>query len=128
MQDERKEALEDIAQLAKSIFPDRPLAECRDADGTLNMAKVKEWEAQIQRDREAARDQLVVYSEGILYCSACASRDLTREQVEALVNRLNPSGTSHGWVISEELFASGAPNPSPCNDHPELRLHYLMVC
>ncbi len=91
------------------------------------MDKVKAWEEQIKRDREAAREQLVVYSQGLCYCSACASKELTREEVEALVNRLNPSGTSHAWEISEEPFASGAPNPSPCNDGPG-RLHYLLVC
>lgn len=115
-QDERKRALEDMS-----------LSWCRDADGTLNMDKVKAWEEQIKRDREAAREQLVVYSQGLCYCSACASKELTREEVEALVNRLNPSGTSHAWEISEEPFASGAPNPSPCNDGPG-RLHYLLVC
>jgi hypothetical protein len=71
---------------------------------------------------------VVIYSNGIVHCSVCVEKDLSREEIEAQVNAANPAGTTHGWKIDEEPFAEGAANPHPCEDAPEERLHYLMVC
>jgi hypothetical protein len=72
-------------------------------------------------------DKVIIYSEGIFYCSVCADASLTPEEVQARVNLERHPGTTAGWVIADEPFRCGAPNPSPCNEH-EGRLHYLLVC
>ena len=91
------------------------------------MAKVAEWEPWIKDSRAAVEDQIVVYSNGLIYCCACADNQLTAADVERLVNELNESGTAHGWRIAQEVFATGAPNPCPCNDTPGRR-HWLLFC
>ena len=81
--------------------------------------------------RESAREigDIEVYGMGLIHCSICAANHVSPKQVEALVNLEHPSGTSHGWVLSKDsTFASGAPNPSPCDEYPVTRTHYLLAC
>lgn len=99
----------------------------RREDGTFDLDKAKEWDLQIEQARLAAAHKLKIYSNGIVHCSVCAAKELTREELVRLVNQLNPTGVSSAWEISSRPFASGAPNPSPCNDSPD-RLHWLMDC
>lgn len=68
-----------------------------------------------------------IYKEGPMTMSVCVQGNLTRDEIEAEVNQLSPSGTSAGWVISTDtMFADGIhPMPSPCPDDPA-RLHYLL--
>jgi hypothetical protein len=69
-----------------------------------------------------------VYASGLIYCSACAPEDMPKEEVEKLVNLINPSGVSN-WTIAEEPFADGKPNPSKCDKYSsENRLHHLLSC
>ena len=63
---------------------------------------------------------------GLCYCSACTALP-DRDAIEAEVNRVNPSGVSSPWKITDEAFASGAPNPHPCEEDGG-RNHYLLVC
>ena len=73
-------------------------------------------------------DEVQIYANGILHCSVCVPKNMERDEISAAVNRQNPAGTSAGWVISHEpAFASGDPNPSPC-EKDAARLHYLMAC
>lgn len=71
---------------------------------------------------------VIVYSEGPLSLSACASAALGREAVEAEVNRVRPSGTEGGWQISsDKQFATGQPMPCPCERDAD-RQHWLLHC
>lgn len=65
----------------------------------------------------------IIYSgPGICYLSACT--DDSDEVATAVVNRLCPSETP--WVIAEEDFRSGEPNPHPCEKDPARR-HVLFT-
>ena len=71
---------------------------------------------------------VIIYADGVAHCSVCAEKNLSRQQIEAEVNALSPTGLSGGWKIDEARFAGGEANPHPCEDAPDERLHYLMVC
>lgn len=72
---------------------------------------------------------LIAYSVGPLSASVCVRKDLGHNEIEALMNFTNPSGTENGWMISEDThFRQGGTNPCPCDKYPEDRLHYLMDC
>lgn len=73
--------------------------------------------------------RVVLYRAGLCYASVCAVNDATPDEIRAAVNRAHPTGLDHGWDFSDdETFASGQPNPCPCNDLPATRQHWLMVC
>ena len=64
----------------------------------------------------------------------CAVMDATDDEILAVCNRDNPSGTSLGWarVIrasdgEDSMFAGPNTVPVPCADDPA-RLHFLVVC
>ena len=63
---------------------------------------------------------------GLVYASLC-----TDEEDDAALrwlNQSNPTGLDHGWKISsDETFASGQPNPSPCEVSEGFR-HVLCEC
>lgn len=67
-------------------------------------------------------ETVTVYSEGLLFASACTT--LNDAEVDAAMAVL-PSGTSGGWTRSKEPFAGGQPNPCPCDASPESRRHIL---
>lgn len=73
-------------------------------------------------------ENFVCYSEGI--CSASVCTNLSPEEAVAEMNRRRPSGTTHGWVVSEDkTFSDGTtPNPGPCNTEPDTRIHVLLNC
>lgn len=72
---------------------------------------------------------VMVYSNGLVHCSVCAPNSMLPDDIVKEVNRLNPSGTTHGWQIADaETFADGTPMPCSCEDDPEHRKHYLMEC
>lgn len=68
---------------------------------------------------------LDVYTSGLFHCSVCT--DITdKEEILIRLNAEHPCGTDNGWMHSKDSrFASGAPNPGPCELH-EGRMHYLM--
>jgi hypothetical protein len=71
--------------------------------------------------------RVLIYALGPMACSACAPAQLTPEEVTAAVNRQEPTGISSVWQISNEpAFASGEPNPGPCDQDPGTRRHYLL--
>jgi hypothetical protein len=71
---------------------------------------------------------VVVYSHGLCFASACALTDLDALAVELAVNDEVPTGIAAPWRISEDAhFANGAPNPSPC-EKDETRKHWLLSC
>lgn len=68
----------------------------------------------------------VVYSFGLVHASVCS--DDSEDVILMHVNREHPTGLAHGWTLSEDpTFASGHPNPGPCNTDDD-RKHYLLVC
>lgn len=67
-------------------------------------------------------------SPGIVAVSVCAPKDTPREQIEEWVNGEHPTGISSPWAISGDDFAEGQPNPCPCDQEPDARLHYLLNC
>lgn len=67
-----------------------------------------------------------MYSAGLCAASVCAPVDMPLDEVVAEVNRQHPTGIFSAWAKSDEPFASGEPNPTPCTD--PARHHYLMEC
>jgi hypothetical protein len=73
-------------------------------------------------------DRVVAYGIGFVHTSVCAVADATPDEIRGAANRASPTGLDHGWEISEDKeFATGEPNPCPCNEH-EGRQHWLLVC
>ncbi len=69
---------------------------------------------------------LIIYAKGLCFCSVCTdSTDV--EEIERVVNAMNPTGLTHGWKISPEYFRTGEPNPHPCEKSCG-RKHYLLEC
>jgi hypothetical protein len=69
-----------------------------------------------------------LYRVGGLSMSVCAPAVLEGEEVAAVVNGHLPCGTERGWQISKDkFFASGEPNPCPCEESDD-RLHWYIDC
>lgn len=66
-----------------------------------------------------------VYSAGLCYMSVCT--DDPDEVMLAAVNASHPTGVSSEWAVADEAFASGDPNPTPCEFETGKR-HVLVVC
>ena len=82
---------------------------------------------ELSPESQAALKEVIVYTSGLVNCCACAPADMPAEDVEAAVNRQNPTGISSRWSVSDEPFSGGEPNPSPCSDGP-LKKHWLLSC
>lgn len=65
---------------------------------------------------------------GICHMGVCAAKDATDEEILAVCNGENPSGTSAGWcnVIRDDKEYPQC-NPVKCSDAPE-RLHFMVSC
>lgn len=68
----------------------------------------------------------VVYSYGLVSASVCSS--LGPEETARRLNEQYPTGLDHPWMLAEEPFRTGEPNPCPCNETPETHKHYLFTC
>ncbi len=76
--------------------------------------------------RNAESDDFVIYASGIVYSSVCSSLGL-----EATLARMQtiPTGLRSPWALSEDkAFRTGEPNPCPCENQPNTRMHYLFNC
>lgn len=74
------------------------------------------------------RDNLTIYSMGLCCASICASKELTREEIEDGLNLAAPTGITSQWAISDDpTFADGQPNPCQCEADPD-RQHWLANC
>lgn len=67
-----------------------------------------------------------IYSNGLCHCSVCSS--LSLEETLKRVNTENPTGLKNKWGLKCKFFATGEPNPCPCNISPETHKHYLFTC
>jgi hypothetical protein len=75
-----------------------------------------------------ADDPIVIYSNGLCYCSVCAPSDYTEEMLEEEVNMIHPTGMDGKWSVSKDkFFSTGQTNPCQCHDTDERR-HWLMSC
>uniref|UniRef100_A0A6M3JRN8 Uncharacterized protein n=1 Tax=viral metagenome TaxID=1070528 RepID=A0A6M3JRN8_9ZZZZ len=64
-------------------------------------------------------------SVGLVSWAICT--DLPEEEAIAYANRMNPTGISSRWQLSEDKFPGGEENPHDCIDDPGSK-HYLLVC
>lgn len=73
-----------------------------------------------------ARVEVSAMMVGICHMQVCAERDVSDEEILAVCNRENPSGTSLGWttVIRE---GEAKQEPIQCADDAS-RLHFLVAC
>ncbi len=65
---------------------------------------------------------------GLCYLSVCSNEPIAETIAKA--NYEFPTGLhQRSWRLSpDERFKSGAPNPCPCNLHPDTHKHYLLEC
>lgn len=68
---------------------------------------------------------ITIYRSGLCYASVCSA--LPEDAVDAAM-RAYPTGVSSTWQRAGEAFATGEPNPCPCNVHPDTHRHYLYAC
>lgn len=66
---------------------------------------------------------------GVCHMQVCAAKDATDEEILAVCNAENQSGTEHGWstVCRTDSDVWGPTAPVVCADHPD-RLHILVAC
>ena len=74
-------------------------------------------------------EKAVAYAVWLSTAMCCFPRRMRRAEVERQINAAHPTGISSRWRFSaDKTFASGQPNPGPCNDKPETHVHRLMEC
>jgi hypothetical protein len=61
---------------------------------------------------------------GICHMQVCAVKDATDEEILAVANRENPSGTRNGWGT---VIRKGKGKPVTCADDKS-RKHFLISC
>lgn len=70
---------------------------------------------------------------GLCHMQVCAEPNVTDEEILAVCNQENPSGTSHGWVsvvredCESDVWPAKDMHPVPCSDDPA-RIHFLVAC
>ena len=65
---------------------------------------------------------------GICGMQVCVVKDATDEEILAICNRENPSGTTLGWCeVARETHEDEKARPVQCANDPE-RLHLLVIC
>ncbi len=71
---------------------------------------------------------IVIYSNGLVFCSVCCHQDFTIEEITLWVNLTNETGTVNGWEHSKRKnFKQGNTNPCQCNTMSNHK-HYLFEC
>lgn len=73
------------------------------------------------------KNEMEIYSNGIVHCSICVPKEKTIKEIESFVNWTNSTGIDSHWRVSKDSFADGSENPKVCNTSED-KLHYLMVC
>lgn len=73
-------------------------------------------------------NKVMVYTEGLVFCSVCAPKDMPIEQVTKEVNRISPTMIKSDWRLSTDVtFKDGRSNPCVC-EVDSARQHYLFNC
>jgi hypothetical protein len=69
----------------------------------------------------------IAYGVGLISASVCTSMDI--EDATRHLNLNYPTGIESDWSWAKgENFATGEPNPRPCDQNPETHKHYLFHC
>jgi len=72
--------------------------------------------------------KFTVYANGCVCMSVCASKEMSREEVERRANEETPTGLDRGWHISEDAtFKGGEPMPCVCECDENCQ-HWLLNC
>lgn len=72
---------------------------------------------------------VLIYSEGLCYCSVCAPTEMPIAEVEQAVNALRPTGIGSRWAKAEdEFFATGEPNGGEVECSNGHTRHWLLSC
>ncbi len=72
-------------------------------------------------------DKIEIYCMGPLSCSVCAPKGMEQSEILRQVEVREPSGTSNGWMISDDkIFKTGEPMPNQCEDEGN-RQHWFVV-
>lgn len=74
---------------------------------------------------EDSRTGVILYAEGPISSSVCAPKEMPEHEVCEAASRISPD-PNFPFVVSDESFRTGEPNPCPCNDD-EGKLHWLLV-
>lgn len=77
---------------------------------------------------EQATDDVVIYSTGLVYLSACVAADVSDDDAAGRVNLMHPTGVTPWHVSADAQFRDGQANPSPCEQQPDDRRHMLFEC
>jgi hypothetical protein len=78
-------------------------------------------------EQQRVAEEFTVYGYGLVYASVCTT--LPAAQVADRMDATCPTGISSRWQLSaDERFASGQPNPCPCERNPATHTHYLLEC
>ncbi len=70
---------------------------------------------------------------GICGMQVCAEKDATNDEILAVCNQDNPSGTTNGWsrvvrnIDKESWFTDETALPIQCESYPD-RIHFLVIC
>ncbi len=72
--------------------------------------------------------KVIVYAVGLAKLSCCALADMQPDEIEAEVNRQEPTGISSRWTWAHQSFATGQTNPCKCDKYPSTREHWLLEC
>lgn len=77
--------------------------------------------------KEQKVGEFEIYRQGLTYMSVCT--DMEPAEAEAYAEAVSPAGTKMGWKISKDkTFATGEPNPCPCDQKPKTHVHILFEC
>lgn len=72
-------------------------------------------------------NNIEIYAKGPLSLSVCSPFD--PEETTRRVNVQHRCGTELGWMLSADpTFATGEPNPCPCEREPDTHMHYFYDC
>ena len=62
-------------------------------------------------------------------CSICAPAWMTVTEVEAFAGKEVGDMPEHEWhAVNKAELGMGSPTPNPCNQAPNRRLHWFLLC
>ncbi len=73
-------------------------------------------------------EYVYIYAEGPVTISVCASKEMSRSEIERQVNDLRPTGIQSRWTISKDKrFDTGESIPCECDEDSSCQ-HWLLNC
>jgi hypothetical protein len=80
---------------------------------------------QYKHPEQSDADLMKIYATGPFCMSVCVPADWDIEKVEKIANIKSHCGTTNGWRVYENHFATGQVNPCLCNEMHN-RKHWLL--